>query len=285
MLSDEQVVEIRERFRDGAKQVDLAAEYGVSQNTISSLVVGRTRTKAGGPISPGTAQKLTANQVETIRDMAANGAVTSELATHFSVSSQMISNIVSGRAFADLGGPRRPGPWRRGRAPLSASEVAEIKRRFADGVNRDQIATAFGIAVPTIYAIMRDDIQGTPDESGSRFTAEEVAEIRSLYREGISQEEIAATFHTSQQMVSLIVRGLMYGWVPGKVSGNQRRKLTRDQVVGIREAFATGTPIDVLVDRYGATEDVVRHLLQGKTYAAVTGPTFPNLKPPGQVVD
>jgi hypothetical protein len=54
-LTDGQVREVREKFRNGARQVDLAEEYGISQNTVSSLVLGRTRRACGGPISPGTA--------------------------------------------------------------------------------------------------------------------------------------------------------------------------------------------------------------------------------------
>jgi hypothetical protein len=58
-LTDVQVVQVREKFAGGVRQVDLATEYGVAQNTVSSLVTGSSRHIAGGPISRSRARKLT----------------------------------------------------------------------------------------------------------------------------------------------------------------------------------------------------------------------------------
>jgi DNA-binding transcriptional regulator YiaG len=104
-LTDEQVRELREKFASGARQVDLAAEYGISQNSVSSLVIGRTRRSAGGPLSLGTAQKLDAEEVRLIREKLASGTSQTALAREHGVSQQMIGQIASGRAFADVGGP------------------------------------------------------------------------------------------------------------------------------------------------------------------------------------
>lgn len=51
-LTDDQVRAVRQRYDDGAAQVDLAVEFGVSQGHISMLVTGRRRREAGGPIRP-----------------------------------------------------------------------------------------------------------------------------------------------------------------------------------------------------------------------------------------
>jgi hypothetical protein len=49
-ITDDQVRLIRERRALGARQLDLADQFGVDQNYISMLVRGLRRPKAGGPI-------------------------------------------------------------------------------------------------------------------------------------------------------------------------------------------------------------------------------------------
>lgn len=51
LLTEEQVVKIREDFANGATQKDLAARYGVTRSTIQVAVKGKTWAHAGGPIS------------------------------------------------------------------------------------------------------------------------------------------------------------------------------------------------------------------------------------------
>lgn len=135
-LTDAQVREVREKFAEGARQTDLAAEYGISQNTVSSLVLGRTRRPAGGPLSPGTAQKLTVEEVRRIRHDLATGSSKVDLAHQYGVSQQMISHIAAGRAFADVNGPlivakRAPAP------PLTKVQVEDIRDRVHDGQARE----------------------------------------------------------------------------------------------------------------------------------------------------
>lgn len=40
-LTDDQIVEIREAYAHGAKQVDLADEYGITQGLVSLIVNGK----------------------------------------------------------------------------------------------------------------------------------------------------------------------------------------------------------------------------------------------------
>ena len=49
-LTDDQIVEIRQAYAHGAKQVDVAAEYGVSQGLVSGIVNGRRWQHVDGPI-------------------------------------------------------------------------------------------------------------------------------------------------------------------------------------------------------------------------------------------
>jgi len=49
-LSDQQVLDLRELRKAGANQLDLAADFGISQSQVSKIVRGLRWQKAGGPI-------------------------------------------------------------------------------------------------------------------------------------------------------------------------------------------------------------------------------------------
>ena len=55
-LTDEQIIEIRKRRANGARQVDLARDYGVSGGQISMIVRGKRWADVGGPIERNRAQ-------------------------------------------------------------------------------------------------------------------------------------------------------------------------------------------------------------------------------------
>ena len=90
-VSDADVVRIREDYRAGTTQVVLAARYGISQKTVSSLVVGRARVSAGGPITTGRRRSLDPADVREIRRLADEGMSFSALATRFGVTPPTIT--------------------------------------------------------------------------------------------------------------------------------------------------------------------------------------------------
>lgn len=49
-LTEQQVIEIRQAVASGAKQVDVAAEYGISQGLVSGIVNGKRWNHVDGPI-------------------------------------------------------------------------------------------------------------------------------------------------------------------------------------------------------------------------------------------
>jgi hypothetical protein len=49
-LSNEAVQAIRESYADGTTQAVCARHHGISQSTVSKIVLGKRRTEAGGPI-------------------------------------------------------------------------------------------------------------------------------------------------------------------------------------------------------------------------------------------
>lgn len=272
-LSDEQVVEVRARFAAGARQVDLAAEYGISQNTVSSLVTGRTRRKAGGPITRGSARKLDSVDVVDIRNELTDGASQVEVAERYGITQQMVSNIASGRAYADIGGPLAGQP-RTVAAPLSVEQITEIRIRIREGEPRRDVAAAFGVSKWTVDSVMRSRVRRLETGDVRRFSRDDVRRMRTLYDEGASQSEVAKMFDTDQQSVSLIVRGEQYRSYGGPLAGRQRRKFTTDQAHRIRKAFEVGTPIGRLAGQYDTTQAVIRHVITGASYSEAPGPIF-----------
>lgn len=267
-LSDAQVRELREKYAAGARQVQLAAEYGVRQNTVSSLVTGRSRQEAGGPIMPGKARKVTSEEVVAIRDAVAAGTPRGEVAARYGISHQMVSNIASGRAFSDVGGPLSSPAATRAK-PLTVEQVEQIRRRLHAGEDRAALAEAFGVSHWTIASVVRGSTTGVVEAPGDD---DEVVQMRRLHSAGVSQTEIARRFGTSQQRVSLIVRGSSHASHGGPITEPHRRRLGDDEVRTIREAYAAGTALAELAERYGVAPAILRLVVTGRTYADRSGP-------------
>ena len=112
-LSDEQVVEIRNRYANGETQTALAIEFGVSHQTIGAIVRGKTYKDVPGPLTKncrGTQRsklrKFSDEQVFQIRNRYASEETLTALATEFGASISAIRNIVTGKTYKDLPGPR-----------------------------------------------------------------------------------------------------------------------------------------------------------------------------------
>lgn len=270
-LTDEQVVELRSRFADGATQTDLATEFGVSQNTVSSIVTGRTRATASGPISLGAARKLTHEQVLAMRSAAAGGDKIVDLAASFGVSQAMVSNVITGKAFANVAGPLTGSPGARA-LPLTVAQVQAILRSLGMGEERRSTADRYGVSIHTIDSVRRGATRGVDGGIRDTYSRDDVREMRELYRDGITQTEIARMYGTIQAVVSVIVLGKQYATYPGPISGPQRRTLTTKQVAVIRTAFAAGASIDDLAEQHSTTTAIVRLIIAGRTYPHAAGP-------------
>jgi hypothetical protein len=49
-LTDDQIVKIRQAYAHGAKQTEIADDYGITQGLVSLIVNGKRWTHVGGPI-------------------------------------------------------------------------------------------------------------------------------------------------------------------------------------------------------------------------------------------
>lgn len=92
-LSRRQVEEIRDRYATGlVKQTALADEYGVTQSTISSIILGKTWTDVE---VDGRLGKLSQDDVRKIRELfEAGGTSQRQLARDFNVSESLISQVI-----------------------------------------------------------------------------------------------------------------------------------------------------------------------------------------------
>jgi plasmid maintenance system antidote protein VapI len=270
-LSDEQVAALREKFRAGTRQADLAIEYGIRQNTVSSIVTGGRRLGAGGPISRGSKRKLTAEDVVGIRRALSAGTRVGAISAEYGITQQMVSQIQTGRAYADVRGPvQRPA---RRAEPLTVEQVTAINRRVGDGERRPDVATAFGISPSTVNAVMTGRISGRVSGSPREFSEEEIREIRTRYPHGVRQKELGQQFGLTQQAISQIVRGAMYPDYGVPIAGKRRRRLTSEEVVAIREASRAGVSIRVLAER--ASHDACDHRAGGDRQLIPRGSSWP----------
>ncbi|MDN4477946.1 hypothetical protein QQX10_06700 [Demequina sp. SYSU T00039] len=169
-LTDAQVVELRESYAAGARQVDLAARFGISQTAVSAIVSGRTRAAAGGPV------KESAPRARRARSGSAPG----------------------------------PGPAGASsrRTRLTPVRVDAIRARVAAGEPRAAVAEAEGVSIHTVHSIMSGRRSGSAG-SGS-LTDAQVTELRAAAEAGAGQAELAVRFGISQQAVSAILRGLSH---------------------------------------------------------------------------
>ncbi len=173
-LTDAQVVELREAYAAGARQVELAARFGISQTAVSAIVSGRTRAAAGGPL-------------KEVAPRARRGA---------------------GRGASGATSGADPGTASSPRARLTPARVDAIRARVVAGEPRAAVAEAEGISIHTVHSIMSGRRAGTVGTGA--LTDAQVLELRTAAEAGAGQAELAARFGISQQAVSAILRGLTH---------------------------------------------------------------------------
>lgn len=102
--------------------------------------------------------KLTESDVLEIREMAASGRKTKEMADKFGVSYFMIGAIAKGDFWKHVGGPLtvlKLAGSRIGQSKLTESQVVEIRRLVANGLSKSAAARRFGVSKATIIRAVR----------------------------------------------------------------------------------------------------------------------------------
>jgi len=169
----------------GVTQHELAEEFGVSQ----SIVRGRRRLPAGGPLTQDRGRKLTQDEVRAIREAPDHEFFQEQLAARFEISQQMVSQIRNGQAHEEAGGPLRRASSHS--VPLTLEQVVVILDRIANGERRIDIAESLGISVFAVDSIASGRIKGKGTAADRAQTLENVKRVRQLHAEGKTQREIA----------------------------------------------------------------------------------------------
>jgi len=106
-LTNEQVVEMRERFHAGETLATLSEGFQIHEASAYRIVNGDTHPNAGGPVRNKTEwTQLTDAEVIEIRERAAQGVRQNALAREFKLTPTAVNRIVRGLSYQDLGGPR-----------------------------------------------------------------------------------------------------------------------------------------------------------------------------------
>jgi transposase len=101
-------------------------------------------------------RKLEERTVVAIREAAANDVSTRELAVQYDLHQTTIAKIVSGKTYADAGGPITAGRARGRRLPhakLDEEQVREIREHLTAGVSQLEVARMYGVGRSTIRNI------------------------------------------------------------------------------------------------------------------------------------
>jgi len=117
----------------------------------------------------------------------------------------------------------------------------------------------------------------------SRFTEEDVVNIREAYAIGFTQTELMFIFEADQASVSNIVNGRIWKHVGGPIirckrpdltrlvgTNNHNAKLNPDKVRYARAAYAAGVPVSQLVRELGVNESSMRRVVYGTAWRHVT---------------
>lgn len=102
-LTESVVREMRQKYADKkASQNELSREYGLSQASVNSILMGKTWAHAGGPITKRGRTKLDPDKVRTIRQMLASGLSQSEVARRMGVGNSTIQTIDAGLSWTHV---------------------------------------------------------------------------------------------------------------------------------------------------------------------------------------
>ena len=204
---------------------------------------------------------LSDSEVVEIRELYSDGAPGTELGADYGCTRQMISLIVRGYVYRDVGGPiagERPGY----RLALTNAQAKEIRERYAsEPVSQRQLATEYGVSRSTIGLLLRGVTYaeaggplGTPEVT-SRFvrgapegslTAYIVREIRYLYAVGADADALAEHYDVTRMTIYRAAVGQTWKWIvdpPGSKREFTRPTLSVKQARAVLASSLAGSAI------------------------------------------
>lgn len=108
------------------------------------------------------------------------------------------------------------------------------------------------------------------DNGASKLTSADVADARSLARQGHTHRQIAARLDVARSTVTCAVSGTSWGWADGAIPrGTYRRGWTL--LGAIREASAAGKSQREIARETGVSQRTVGRIIRGESWAAAKG--------------
>lgn len=176
---------------------------------------------------------------------------------------------------------------------LTNKDVREIVARFNNGESGRAIAADYDIGSSVVHNIMSgktwSHLTGiqkgkTPDYTRrsrrTKLTDSEVVAIRERYRSGEDQDLLAAEYGLTATSIRNLVSGRTFPDLPNAVPLRERRilqgaKLTKADVLTIRERAQDGISQAVLAKEYGITSTHTSRIVAGRVWTLVGGPVVP----------
>ena len=310
-FTDDEVISIRNRYRNGEEIHALAQKFRVTDKSMRSLVSGRTfgDVSNAAPLRERrviNGGKLSEADVMDIRLHAHAGVLLDKLAKRYGVTRSHISRIVAGKAWPRVGGPVVPtnGPAvgeRAGMSKLTRTQVIGIRNQYgAGGVTQKDLASEHGVSESTVRKVTNriswGHLPGKPVRTPKRIspalrgagnpqaklTASQAQEIYALAQSRkLADAEIARRYNVALSRVSDIRCGRSWASVtrhtdppPGPLVGEDHpnSKLTNDQVREIyHQAHSDLKSQAQIAEDHGIHKSTVSQIKRGVIYRSITG--------------
>jgi hypothetical protein len=163
-LTEQQVIEIRRRYRDGENPKDFADDFGMKWESIYRIARGDTWKHVPGAVKRGKARginhcwsKLTDDRVREAHKRAANGETLADIAREFGCSGVGLGAAVNGKTWKHLNLPplnlKSAKGSRQRNAKLTEDQVRGIRELHAKGVKGVTIAKIYSISTSVVSVI------------------------------------------------------------------------------------------------------------------------------------
>jgi DNA-binding CsgD family transcriptional regulator len=269
-LTDEQVVQIRQMYKDGMSYTQISETVGHNRRYVSEVVTGKKFAKAGNIPNSAIGKRrrlesmhgtLTPAQIADARRMSVEGHTLRQIGEFIGRNNSTVSQIVRGRSYRDSSGPIRSLKSQKevnksgslsASAKLDEEDVASIKNLLLSGLTLKEIANQFEVNESLISQIGSGKIwghvgvplnlektrNGKKAPRGEKHWKAQLDELTVSYIKwhlsiGVACSLLAKYFKVSRSVITGIARGINWKHVkPSKSSPH--RILAPERKIPIR---------------------------------------------------
>ncbi|HEY7035096.1 MAG TPA: hypothetical protein VH482_27395 [Thermomicrobiales bacterium] len=293
-LTDDQVLEARERYANGETCRALGEEFGVSGEGIRKAILGLTYThlpNVQAP-SPNGHRRLVMKEADVIeaRTRYAAGETITKIAAEFGLTPSVVGHAVTGRTWGWLPGAVEI-------RALTDDEVIEARQRYADGESLPRLGQAFGHGDDTLrnaitgktHSHLPNPVeirskQEAVSRAGAVLHEAEVLDIRRRVAKGADWQELADEYHVEKSNIGHIVSGRTWKHLPldgsipdrplaagRRLAHTPKKVLDEATVLELRKRYGEGMAADRLADEFGLNRQTVRFAVTGRTWKHLPG--------------